>query len=70
MAISLCGVSRKHCAVVRLRVIVAPDLEAVDRRQPAFPLAFGRHSSAPRGPAPKSSALSTSVNSEAASVPL
>jgi hypothetical protein len=41
------GVSRKHCAVVRRRTIVECDLGAADRRQPVFPLAFRRHSSAP-----------------------
>jgi hypothetical protein len=35
-------------AVVRLRMIVARDREAADRRPPAFPLVFRRRSSVPR----------------------
>jgi hypothetical protein len=48
MAIPLWGVSRKRCAVFRPRVMVAPNLEAPDGRQPAFSLAVRCHSSAPR----------------------
>jgi hypothetical protein len=69
MAIPLRGVSRKHCVVTRLRLIAARDLEAPDGRQPAFPLAFGRHSSPLRGPAPRSLAHFHRANSEAASIP-
>jgi hypothetical protein len=57
MSIPVWGVARKHCWVVRPRVIVGQDLEAADRGQPAFALAFRRHSSAPRVGAARVSAL-------------
>ncbi len=70
MAIPLWGVSRKHCAVVRPRGIVARDPGAADRRQPAFPLAFRCHSGAPREPAARSLLHFPHLNSEAAAFPL
>ena len=70
MAIRRWGVSRKHFAVVRLRVIVARDRGAAAGRQPAFPLAFGRHSSAPAGRRRESFRTFTTLIAEPRSVPL
>jgi len=49
--------------------IVARDPEAADVRQSAFPLAFGRHSSALREPAASTVRQLQHANSEAASIP-
>ncbi len=65
MAIPLC-VSQKRCVVSRLRLMVAGDLDAPDGRQPVFPFAFRRHSSAPRKLPPRSLSHCYNVDSEAA----
>ncbi len=70
MAIPLWGVSPKYCVVSRLRLIVACDLEAPDARNPAFPFAFRRHSSAPRKPAARRLSHCHNVDCEAAPLSL